>query len=230
MKEIMRVHFQELPSTNDYAKSQRVYGRDLLITATCQSGGRGTKGRSFSSNEGGVYLSKLCFYENFSAKNAFQIMAGAAVAVCETLSVFGLSPKIKWANDVFVGRKKICGILIENVFSGENIASSVVGVGINVWNRLEKELLNIATTMEIESGKRYAVEEVTKVLIDNLSKEFSMEDYRRYLGFMGERVTLLVGDERVPATLLSVTNEGMLEVDIAGEYKKLSAAEVSLRV
>ena len=56
---ITRVHFKEMPSTNDYAKEKRGEGKPLIITAERQSKGRGTKGRSFVSNEGGVYLSLL---------------------------------------------------------------------------------------------------------------------------------------------------------------------------
>ena len=162
---IKRAEFEEIASTNEYAKSQRCQGENLIVTAKRQFGGKGTKGRSFSSNEGGVYLSKLTFYEDFKACEAFKIMTNAAVAVCKTLQYFGLNPKIKWVNDVYVNDKKICGILIENVFSGDKISSSVVGVGLNVYNELPQELVAIATTMEKESGKRFLVEEVKEKLI-----------------------------------------------------------------
>ena len=105
-KKIKREHFECISSTNDYAKSKRGEGGDLIVTASRQTGGRGTKGRSFSSDVGGTYLTKLTFYEGFPASRAFEIMAGAAVAVCKTLEAYGLAPVIKWANDVFVKDKK----------------------------------------------------------------------------------------------------------------------------
>ena len=49
------IKFDEIPSTNDYVKSIRDGGEDVIVTAKRQTGGRGTKGRSFSSEEGGVY-------------------------------------------------------------------------------------------------------------------------------------------------------------------------------
>ena len=61
------VRFEEISSTNDYVKEQKKYGENLIVIAKRQTGGRGTKGRSFSSNEGGVYLTKLVFYKNFPA-------------------------------------------------------------------------------------------------------------------------------------------------------------------
>ena len=224
-----RIRLEKIGSTNDYVKEKRMDGEELVVTAKKQTGGRGTKGRSFVSDEGGVYLSTLRFYENFPAKDAFKIMAGAAVAVCETLRFYGLKPQIKWANDVFVKGKKICGILIENTLSGDKISSSVVGVGLNVRNTFDGELVNIATSLCQETGKEISVEEVTERLIQELVKERTIEEYRSYLGFMGERVCLIFGDERVPAILLFVDDEGRLHAEVDGEERVLASGEVSVR-
>lgn len=223
-------NFEILPSTQDYVKERRALGQDLIVTAKRQTGGKGTKGRSFSSSEGGVYLSKLTFYENFPAKEAFKIMVGAAVAVCETLRRFGLLPVIKWPNDIFVNGKKICGILIENVFSGKNVASSIVGIGLNVTNELPAELAEIATSIFLETGKVISVDEVRDKLIDELAHPKEMKEYLCYLGYMGKEATLVMGDERVHGTLLSVDEEGGLIVKINGAKRRLTAAEVSVRL
>lgn len=227
---IMRVHFEELPSTNDYAKEMRGTCKPLFVTASKQSKGRGTKGRSFVSNVGGVYLSALRYYENFPAKESFKIMAFAAVAVCETLRFYGVSPVIKWANDIFVGDKKICGILIENVFSGTNVASSVVGIGLNVNGEFTGELTEIATTMQAQTGRTFSVEEVTETLIEELQKERTMSEYLAYIGYLGREVTLILGEEKTRATLLSVDEEGGLLVELCGEKRRLTTAEVSIRL
>ncbi|MBR2441635.1 MAG: biotin--[Clostridia bacterium] len=225
-----RVHFERISSTQDYAREKRGEGRDLIVSATVQTGGKGTKGRSFESQEGGVYISKLAFYQEFPAKNAFQIMAGAATAVCETLKGLGLSPVIKWPNDIFVNGKKICGILIENVFSGANISSSIVGIGLNIHNELSPELQEIATTVEKETGKHFSVEEVKDSLLEALEKPVCMEKYLSYIGYIGSEAILCFGDERIPATLLSVDEQGGLFVEIEGERKRLTSTEVSVRV
>lgn len=220
--------FKELSSTNDYAKEKRVDGKDLIVTAKRQTGGRGTKGRSFSSNVGGVYLTSLRFYQDFPARRAFEVMASAAVAVCKTLESFGVTPVIKWANDIHVNGKKICGILTENTFSGENLRCAVIGIGINVRNALPDELTRIATTLCKERGKRISVRKVTKRLIENLSVLYPVEEYLARLGYMGRSVELILGDEHVPATLLSVDKEGGLWVEMNGESKRFTAAEVSV--
>ena len=224
------IKYRELASTNDYAKEKRGEGRDLIVTAKRQTGGRGTKGRSFSSNEGGVYLTSLRFYEKFPAKRAFEKMASATVAVCKTLETLGVKPVIKWSNDIHVNGKKICGILTENTFSGEWLTCSVIGIGINVCNALPAELDEIATTLVRETGKRLSVRKVTKRLIKNLSVEHPVEEYLERLGYMGRQVELVLGDERVPATLLRVDSEGGLWVEIDGETKRFTAAEVSIKL
>ena len=121
------IRLEEVGSTNEYCKGNDC-GKDLFVVAKRQSAGKGTKGRSFSSNEGGLYVSVMRHYKNFPANEAFKIMVNACVAVCKTLEAFGVKPRIRWANDVLVGDKKICGTLIENSFSNGKISRSIVGM------------------------------------------------------------------------------------------------------
>ena len=225
-----RIRFTELDSTNLYAKSLRANGENVVVTALRQTGGMGTKGRSFSSEEGGVYLTKLVFYEDFSARDAFKIMAKTSVAVCRTLEAFGLSPVIKWANDVFVSDKKICGILIENVFSGNQISSSIIGVGLNVYNPLPEDLTGIATTMERETGQRFDVETVTERLVQELEKDVDISEYISRVGYMGRTVKLLFSDSEKEGKLLFVDEKGVLHAEIEGKETALTSAEVSVRI
>lgn len=222
--------FDEIDSTNDYAKTLRNQGKDCVIIAKRQTGGRGTKGRSFSSMEGGVYMTKLTFHQQLPTARAFEIMASTATAVCKTLRAFGVTPKIKWPNDIYAGDKKICGILIENTFSGANVACSVVGIGINIYNTLPEELKEIATSVLEQTGKRYSVETVTEHLLDELFSKQTMEEYLSFVGYMGKQARILVGDLERQATLLSVDREGGLWVLLDGEKQRFVSTEISLRV
>ncbi len=222
--------FDELGSTNDFAKTLLQKREDTFIFAKKQFGGRGTKGRSFSSNEGGVYATKLNFYQNFPAKKAFEIMAKTATAVCKTLEEYSLTPLIKWPNDIYVSDKKICGILIENGFSGANVSYSIVGVGLNVNNCLEETLQSIATTMRQELKKQLPLSEVEEKLISHLQADFQMQEYLKRIGYLRQPITLIIGDERIPATPLFVDEEGGLTVEIQGETRRVTSAEVSLRI
>ena len=224
------IRFDEIGSTNEYAKTLKSLGENFIVVAKKQTGGKGTKGRSFSSNEGGVYLTKVDFYTDFPAKNAFTIMANTAVAVCETLKGLGLQPKIKWPNDVFAGGKKICGILIENTFSGNKIASSIVGVGLNVNNPLPQDLQEIATTMKQQLCKDLSLASVEETLLRFLCAENTEESYEKHLGWLGENVTLLLGEERISARILGVDGQGNLRAETAEGERLFASAEVSLRI
>ena len=225
-----RYHFEEIQSTNDYAKTLLDKGENAIILASKQWGGRGTKGRSFSSNEGGVYVTKLDFYQNFPAKKAFEIMAKTATAVCKTLEDYSLSPCIKWPNDIYVSDKKICGILIENAFRGKEISHSIVGVGLNVNNQLESELSDIAVTMQQLLNIPLSPALVAEKLITYLQADFCMQEYLDRIGYLNKKITLLLGEERISATCISVDEEGGLTVEIDGEKRRVTTAEVSLRI
>ena len=110
---IKKIYFDEIDSTNDYAIS-RDEPSDFAVIAKRQTGGKGTKGRSFSSELGGAYLTLVRYYP-LKAENSFKIMASSCLAVAKTLGVYGINASVKWANDVLAGGKKICGILIKLV-------------------------------------------------------------------------------------------------------------------
>ncbi len=226
----MIIRLGEIDSTNLYAKNLLKEEKNAIIIARKQTAGQGTKGRSFSSLEGGVYLTKLDFYKNFPAKNAFQVMANTAVAVCKTLEDFDVFPTIKWANDIFVGEKKICGILIENVLQGKNISASIVGVGLNVSNPLPSELKGIATTLCKESKKPISVADVEERLLLRLSEEYGIEEYRKRVGFLGRSVLLIEGDKTSLVRLCNVNEKGELEVEKNGKTRLIRSGEVSLVV
>ena len=223
------IELAECDSTNEYLK--RLDGEeDTIVTALRQTAGKGTKGRSFSSADGGLYLSVMRFYESFPAANAFEIMINSCVAVCKTVEGFGIKPVIRWANDVLVNGRKICGTLIENTFAGANIRRSIVGMGINVNNELPSELRQIAVSMREILGKRLSLQTVKKAHIANLQKSFTIDDYKNYIDWFGKEVALHTDTESYTATALDVTADGRLVVSRDGKIIEISSAEVSLRL
>ena len=222
------VRFRRLTSTSDYAKSQKEKGQDLLVFADSQKKGRGREGRSFSSKKGGLYLSWLHFPQGLPAKDGFFLVSKMSVAVCKTLESYGIKPAIKWPNDVLVDGKKICGILTENTLSGDKISCAIVGVGINVNNRLERVLRPIATSLRTEIGKKIPLKKVEEKLIENLTLPFDKADYFARLGCLGE-VEIIENGTRFAAFAEGVDDEGLLIVTIDGKKEKKSAAEISLR-
>ncbi len=223
-------NFEEIDSTNDFAERIRPLGEDAVITARRQKNGHGSKGRSFLSETGGLYLTKLSFYENFPAGEVFRIMVNASVAVCKTMERFSLTPQIKWPNDVYVNGKKICGMLINNTFCGNNVSSSVVGIGVNIENEFPESLKDIAVSMKQAGAKGYSFEAVRDALVEELQKSFSVEEYKKYIFFLGKNIFLLEGEQKREVVALDIDERGRLKVKDGDKERSVTAAEVSLRL
>ena len=225
----MRIELlKEVDSTNDYIKKYLDGGENVIVCAERQTKGRGTKGRSFLSDAGGVYLTALIFHENLPAREAFRVMAHAAVAVCRTISGFGVEPSIKWPNDVLIGGRKCCGILIENKLLGDKIRASIIGIGVDVSNDLS-ELDGIAHSLGDFLKECPSVEEVRERLIREICRESTFEEYLSFVGFLGREITVSQNGVDYLAVAQRILPDGRLEIRKDGENIALSAAEISIR-
>lgn len=219
----------ETDSTNEYCK-RADEGEDLTVIASKQTAGRGTKGRSFISFAGGLYISVMRHYSSFPAEQSFRILINRCVAVCRTLELVGLKPRIRWANDVLIGDKKISGTLIENTFNSGFLTRSIVGTGINIFNELTPEIEPIATTVERELGKKVSLDGIKEIFLQEDREEFTVEDYKKYTDWLGEEVTLTFGDCKKIVTALDILSDGRLKVLSEKGEEIISSAEVGLRL
>lgn len=214
-----------IDSTNTYLKKLKKPNEDTLIIAKKQTGGRGTKGRSFICEEGGVYMSLLKLYP-CKAEESFSIMMNSAVAVVNTLHAFDINAKIKWPNDIIVNGKKICGILIENVFEGEYVSKSIVGIGLNVNNPIADEIKDIAISTKEVLKRELSVETVVATLAYNLYQPTTYEEYKKHLFYIGEEVTIITQKSTYKALIDDILPNGNLKT---GEGEILSSVEISIR-
>ncbi len=225
------ISLEETASTNDFIRSFLCGGEDVIVTAARQTCGRGTKGRSFLSEAGGLYFSALTFYAPHAlpAERAFEIMMHAAVSVARTAARFGVRPEIKWPNDILAGGRKLCGILIENVLSGGDVHASIVGIGLNVSNDLSA-LGGIATSLSEQTGEPCTVAKARAVLIEEFLRPAAFEEYLSFVRFLGQRVTVCEGERSYPAVARRILPDGRLEVETSAGVAALSAAEIGIRV
>lgn len=215
--------FDTLSSTNDYCET-REFGEDTAIIAREQTGGKGTKGRSFSSPRGGVYLSLVRYYP-CKAENSFSLMIASCMAVVKTLEFYGVRADVKWPNDVFLNGKKICGILIKNSFEGENVKKSITGIGVNVNNDIPKDLADIAINLKSVVSE-VDIDEFYKRLIENLYADYSVDEYRSRNIVLGKEITVIKNGESRKAVAEDVAANGSLVLK-GGE--RLFYGEVTIR-
>lgn len=226
----MRIEIlDEVSSTNEYIRRYLKDGENVVVCARRQTGGHGTKGRSFLSEAGGVYMSALTFPENLPAAEAFRVMTHAAVSVCRTAEEFGVFPEIKWPNDVFWRGAKLAGISIENSFSDKRVVSSLVGIGLNAENDLSA-LGGIAVSLSQASGNPVSADAARDALIRNYCRQDDFKDYLDRVRFLGKTVRVIEGDRTFAATARRILGDGRLEIEEDGTPRILSAAEISLRL
>lgn len=248
--------FDSIPSTNIRLNELAYEGASDMTVAIAneQTGGRGRRGRSFSSPKNkGIYLSYLMRRKE-APEDVTEITAWTAVAVSKTIEeVCGAFVGIKWVNDIILGDRKICGILTEMSIENESrsIKSIIIGIGINVNEEpsdFNEELRHTASSIYSELGKKINRTELAAELIrqlDRLNEDFPsnkteyLEYYRKHCQFIGNKILIYEtntgeGSERSgarEAEALSINDDFSLKIrfEDTGEIKDLNSGEVSIR-
>lgn len=146
------------------------YAHGDCLRAIAQSAGRGQRGNSWESAPGqNLTFSLMLRPQHIPAARAFTVSMAVAVAIADTLAGEMILPvQVKWPNDIYVGDRKICGILIENSLCGARIDSCVAGIGINVnQTRFVSDAPN-PTSMALETGRSFVLESVLSKVIDSI--------------------------------------------------------------
>lgn len=118
------------------------------ILAEQQTAGRGTRGRVWASNLGGLWLSVVGRPTRTDALEALSLRVGLALAAAIELACPALPPiEIKWPNDLLVDGRKLAGILCEARWAGDRCQWVVIGVGVNVHNPLPESLQLVASRL-----------------------------------------------------------------------------------
>ncbi len=168
------LRYDLLDSTSDEAK--RLISSDVsegtVIVTREQTKGRGKPGSSwYSPVDVGLYFSVILKpYKNPQKLVPLTIMMAAAV-VDSIAEISILKATIKHPIDVLVNGKKICGILVERVKTGELI----IGLGVNINNPVGSfpaEISNTASSLSIELGKKIKVDEFEKILLSKLNSQY----------------------------------------------------------
>jgi BirA family biotin operon repressor/biotin-[acetyl-CoA-carboxylase] ligase len=135
MENVMRIKWlEEVDSTNnELLRHVGGYANLSVVAAVTQTAGRGQRGNRWESAPGdNLTFSFILKPEGLPAREVMAVTCLATLAVRGTLRDEGVPAVIKWPNDIYVGQRKICGMLVENGLDGPDIAWSVVGIGINL--------------------------------------------------------------------------------------------------
>ncbi|MDV3104756.1 biotin--[acetyl-CoA-carboxylase] ligase [Thermococcus waiotapuensis] len=225
------IHLDEVNSTNDYAKSIAEESPEgTVVIAKRQTAGKGRKGRSWASPQGGLWMSVILKPERTDPRLVFV----GALAVVDTLADFGIRGWIKWPNDVWVEGKKIAGVLTE----GKAEKFVVMGIGLNVNNEIPADLRETATSMRAILGKRLEFNEVTNRVLAHLGRWYKLfqeeplnviEAVKERTLLINREVTVIHSDGEISGTAVDILEDGSLLIDTGEVRVRVVYGDVSVR-
>lgn len=146
-------HFEETGSTQEEAKRHGALGgaEGSLFVAERQSAGRGRWGRRWESPSGGLWYS-LLLRPAIGPAGVQDLVLAAAADWAEVLNGLGVDAFVKEPNDVWVGKRKLAGVLAEMSSEPDRVQWVVLGVGMNVNNDPPKEVVAPSTSLKSLTG------------------------------------------------------------------------------
>jgi BirA family biotin operon repressor/biotin-[acetyl-CoA-carboxylase] ligase len=174
------------------------------------------------------------------AEQSFYISIATSLAIIKALEQF-LIPKlrVKWPNDILSENKKICGVLIENVIKQSHLKATIIGIGLNV-NQTDFNNLPKASSLHLLTGKVFDLDEVLRVILENLTFYFNLLKEEKYQELKDTYESLLFRKDK-PSTfknaegslfsgfIKSISNSGNLQVLLEDDVlKEFDLKEVSL--
>ena len=231
-------------STNDYIK---VLGSDgcqngTVVVTREQTKGKGRLGRGWQSEKDEALAFSVLLRPRIAPHEAGAITPLAGLAVCKALREFtGLDCKIKWPNDIIVGRKKLCGILTEMSAEFDAVEFLVTGVGVNVDQAVFSENIAYkATSLLLETGRHFDPNQLLARLLRQMEEEFisndlklspfAVEEYQSLCATVGRSVTFTRGSRRINGMAVGIADGGELKIMLSnGSLCNVNSGEVTVQ-
>ncbi|WP_163654125.1 biotin--[acetyl-CoA-carboxylase] ligase [Listeria sp. PSOL-1] len=212
-----------------------------VIIADEQKGGKGRLKRSWDSQKGqGIWMS-IILKPDIPLQKVPQFTFIASLAVTEAITqLTNLKAEIKWPNDVYIGKRKVCGVLTEMQADAESVHAVILGIGVNV-NQVEfpDELVNKATSLKQELGTKVSRRKVIQAILFYLEKYYLLFIEQgfapikilweeRALSF-GKTLRVTTMQEKITGVALGISDTGVLLVqDDTGKIHHIYSADIEM--
>ena len=239
-------YFDSVGSTNDEALAWAMDGApDLsLVIADEQTAGRGRLDRKWITPKG-CALAFSVVLRPTDESHLSRTVGLAALSIADSCLRLGLAPRIKWPNDILINDCKAAGILVENIWSGENLDCMVIGMGINVAKDAvpPMEALQFpAISLEDALGYLPKREDVLRNILsafieqrETMSTDAFLSRWQNLLAYRDQLVEVRAGSEaggekNIAGTLIGLESDGSLRLrDSSGAVKIIRFGDVHLR-
>ncbi len=236
------VYLPSCHSTNDIAaeiiQTKRVFDGTIVITSD-QTAGRGQRGNSWEAlpNQN-ITVSMILKPDFLNIAQQFRLNMAVSLGIYEFLCRYlsdGLT--IKWPNDIYVGSRKMGGVLIENTLSGSRITYSVVGIGLNI-NQLsfanDKAVsLRLASRQQDDFEIEKLIEQLCECIekyylqLKNGHTEIQKKKYLERVFRINEWYQYEQNGERFLGKIIDVAETGHLVMEVGEDIKKFDFKEIS---
>lgn len=217
-----KIYFEEIDSTSIYLKKNyKNLDHFTVVFSSMQTKGHGRLGRQWLSNKNENLLFSILIKDKNIINKYETLSLLSAVATYKLLERFGIKNiSIKWPNDVYVNDDKICGILLEGISNIDNINVIVIGIGININQKIFNEDIN-ATSMSILNNKTYVLEELLDIYLNILDEEINkiLNNDNSYLDIVnnhnylyGKKIKISLNNEIRLVEARNILNNNHLEV------------------
>ena len=237
------IYLDKVASTNDYLRELlsnfKPLAEGTAILAGEQFQGKGQRGSTWVSEPGKNLTTSILLKPHFlSIAQQFALSATVAIAVVNWLKrKTEQAVTVKWPNDIYVGNKKIVGILIENKLKGNKIEASIVGIGINI-NQVNFDTATTITSLAVLTDKAdYVIKDLAVELFESIQQEYNnlstqswqsiLDHYNESLFWRDQERPFLVAGEKKTGIIKAVGIDGQLQVLIDNKLQKFNIKEIS---
>lgn len=223
------IELEEVDSTNNYALNLLNNMRPpegTVISCINQTKGRGTDSNHWESEAGANLTLSFIYYPGFlKAAEQFQLNQAISIAISETVFSITGTPDvtIKWPNDIYIGDKKVAGILIQNSIMGTCIDYSVIGIGMNVNQKVFISNAPNPVSLSMVTGLDYELDAIRLKMISIVEKFYRLlklgetlslnKIYLEKLYRIGQWHHYLIKGHKVNAMIKGITNYGQLQLE-----------------
>ena len=222
------VFVPECHSTNSYAlelcQQSLVAPEGTVVITDNQTAGRGQRGNQWITAPGKNFTFSIILKPGFlSTKDQFYLNVFTSLSIYDYLLEKGCERvRIKWPNDIYVGSKKICGMLIENIITGNRFSNVVVGFGLNV--NQEQFSVGSATSLCLEVGRLFNLQSELEGLLAIIEARYLQLRRNELQSMMMEYLMLMYwrGEPHVFSNDLGNFQGTITGLDDAGRLKILT--------
>lgn len=240
-KDIHQIHLESVDSTNSYLLgcNSPIEHRMTVLTADYQISGKGQGTNTWESEPGKNLLFSILIHPRSTLANRqFVISMAISLAIKDALNEYIDDVHVKWPNDIYYKDRKICGILIDNNLSGSIIKDCVIGIGVDVNQRLFLSDAPNPVSMYNILGYEISLDELLNHIVDRFdyflehieAGESTMIRTRYLLSLYWRLGTHPYADQygNFMADLVTVENDGHLVLkDSENRIRKYAFKEVA---